>query len=412
MGTKIDRRLDVVLRERTTPDESPSLGKGSAGILGLIVLAASVAAWRWVGPWAALGLGAGVVLMRAGALRTPLSYRTVIHTKRVQISEEGIRPAGDRFIPRDEIAQALFQPRTGGRPTVRCLGRSQETLFEVEVEDEEEGEELLSALGKDASHVRTEFRVASPHANGVAGIGVNIVLTVLLFIAGCWLAGATGFAAAMVPWAAMVAWLVSLNLNQIVEVGVDGVLVRWAGRRRFIPFEDIGSGKVTEPGCFELELRNGKTWRVWASERNGHREAVMQIAALASRFYEARRAYLDGARAVDLATYVARGEREIAEWRAELTRLHDPETRGGYRVPGARGEDLWRVVEDTTAPEDARAGAAIALRNEAGAHPRLRVAAEAVASPRLRVALERAADPEAEEAALDEALEAFARERS
>lgn len=81
-------------------------------------------------------------------------------------------------------------------------------------------------------------------------------------------------------------------------------------------------------------------------------------------------------------------------------------------MPGARGEDLWRVVEDTTAPEDARAGAAIALRNEAGAHPRLRVAAEAVASPRLRVALERAADPEAEEAALDEALEAFARERS
>jgi len=95
--------------------------------------------------------------------------------------------------------------------------------------------------------------------------------------------------------------------------------------------------------------------------------------------------------------------------RAELARLLEPEGGGSYRDPAARGDDLWRVVEDTSAPEDARAGAAVALRNEDGAHPRLRIAAEAVASPKLRVALEKASDPAADDEALDEALEAFDR---
>jgi hypothetical protein len=102
---------------------------------------------------------------------------------------------------------------------------------------------------------------------------------------------------------------------------------------------------------------------------------------------------------------VARGTRPVAEWRSALTRI-SAEHEGGYRDGAMRKEDLWRVVEDAGAPEDARVGAAIALRAEEGAGARLRVAADAAASPKLRVALETAADPAVEESQLDEALEA------
>jgi hypothetical protein len=71
-----------------------------------------------------------------------------------------------------------------------------------------------------------------------------------------------------------------------------------------------------------------------------------------------------------------------------------------------REEDLWRVVEDPRASEDARAAAALLLRKslDAPGKARVRVAAEATASPKLRVALEASIsdDDAAALAALDE----------
>src|SRR5262249_20710300 len=73
----------------------------------------------------------------------------------------------------------------------------------------------------------------------------------------------------------------------------------------------------------------------------------------------------------------------------------------GYRQSAIRDEELWRVVEDPRAPQDARAGAALLLRrslDDAG-RARVRIAADAAAAPKLRVALDAAA------AGSDEAIE-------
>ena len=126
-------------------------------------------------------------------------------------------------------------------------------------------------------------------------------------------------------------------------------------------------------------------------------------ASLRARIVEAWQGHRLRAGETSVHGALARGERGVAEWRKALASIRSAD--GGYRQTATRDEDLWRVVEDVSAPADARAAAALALRSAADAPARLRVAAEAVASPHLRIALETAADREAEDAALDEALE-------
>jgi hypothetical protein len=135
----------------------------------------------------------------------------------------------------------------------------------------------------------------------------------------------------------------------------------------------------------------------------GKERAAMMRDALAQRIREAMEAHRARIGPRKLALQLARGERDKGEWITGLKKLQEGE--GGYRAAAVREEDLWRIVEDPGAPEEARAAAAILLRSNEGARPRLRIAAEAVASPRLRVALE-AEDEEA----VDEALEAYVRQ--
>jgi hypothetical protein len=123
-----------------------------------------------------------------------------------------------------------------------------------------------------------------------------------------------------------------------------------------------------------------------------HRDAVL------ARIGEAREAFRARGPAADVSALVGRGTRTRADWLAALTKLRDAE--GGYRDAVVREDDLWRVVEDPSAPEDARGGAALLLRSsldDAG-KARVRVAAEATASPKLRVALDAAAGDAQEEA--------------
>jgi len=71
-----------------------------------------------------------------------------------------------------------------------------------------------------------------------------------------------------------------------------------------------------------------------------------------------------------------------------------------------REEDLWEIVESSSAPEDARAAAALLLRgaeDDAPARVRLRVASEAIVSKKLRIAIEAAAG--SDDAAAEEALQ-------
>src|SRR5262249_62187220 len=83
---------------------------------------------------------------------------------------------------------------------------------------------------------------------------------------------------------------------------------------------------------------------------------------------------------------------------------HARDGAAGLRSAAVPDEELWRVIEDPTAPMDARAGAAAAIGrdlDEAG-RTRLRVAAAACAAPKLRVALSAVADEEEIEGAFAE----------
>jgi hypothetical protein len=109
----------------------------------------------------------------------------------------------------------------------------------------------------------------------------------------------------------------------------------------------------------------------------------------------------------DLAVSLMRGEQSVEGWRAKIAEAAPIEAQ--YR--DASKEALWRVVEDPQQPRDARAGAAMALRNDLGidGRERLRIVATECESPKLRIALETALDAE-DEQRIDEALENVSRQ--
>ena len=173
-----------------------------------------------------------------------------------------------------------------------------------------------------------------------------------------------------------------------VEVGRDGVLLSALHDRRFVPFHDIAH--VTENGdAVVLGLRSGEeiALHVWSGsfEDAAQRRA---LAAIVSRGAGGAAPRDDD----ELARQLARNGRALDEWISFARSL------GGegevYRTIAARRADLWRVVEDGAAPEDARVAAALALRVDADASDQVRLESVAAdsASPRVRVGIERAED--------------------
>lgn len=100
---------------------------------------------------------------------------------------------------------------------------------------------------------------------------------------------------------------------------------------------------------------------------------------------------------------VARGERATAEWLTALKELRPGAE--GYGAAVLREEDLLRVLENASAPENARAGAAIVLRRVPAARARVRVAPPPSRPLRLRVVLDRAVEDD--DPGLGEAVEAL-----
>jgi len=120
------------------------------------------------------------------------------------------------------------------------------------------------------------------------------------------------------------------------------------------------------------------------------------------------RAALRAARATQpmgsLTRRIARGGRPREAWLADIASLRNGAPQ--YRESAVREEDLWEIVESSSAPEDARAAAALLLRgaeDDAPARVRLRVASEAIVSKKLRIAIEAAAG--SDDAAAEEALQ-------
>jgi hypothetical protein len=195
-----------------------------------------------------------------------------------------------------------------------------------------------------------------------------------------------------------------------VDVGADGLLVRWFGTQRFIRIDTIHQtaqfervhGRYRYTGV-RVMLHNGEVYEIDVRASNLNAD---ETTALKARIDEAVARCRNEA-AVAVAEHLARGDRSVDLWVRGL-RNTGRGSHEGFRALAFDRDDLWRVLESSTSSPEARAAAAVVLTEGSDARDaqRIRVVADAVAEPRLRVALD--ASIHGDDAALATALDALA----
>ncbi len=346
-------------------------------------------------------------LLLFGGLATFFTRRNLPFAKRVpvklRVDDAGLsstpaEPGAVETIPAATISRAVKVPSKDGLAVRvgRKGGRDREYL----VPSERDADRVLEALGHDVAQTAASFRVMS---RSYASTGRAVVTIFGAMIAAMLLGGA---AAAIAPSFAglggatgMLALMLLFLWPAHVEVGGDGVLIRWLGQTRFIRHADIAAVAVTQRGfgrsrrnVVELELSSGEKVSVPTGAPTwDHGNAEI----LAARVRDARRASETGR--VEPSALLMRSGRAHDAWvRALRTREVTD-----LRSPAVQNDHLWRVIEDSGADASERAAAVVALgpdlRDEA--RERLKRAAKVVAAPKLRVVLEDGPDASEEELA-------------
>ncbi len=265
-------------------------------------------------------------------------------------------------------------------------------LVDVEVANDEDGQALLSAMRLDAARSVAQF----PMHYGTwrsAWIGAGLMLVAFGILIGILYRFATTpeeVFAVIVP-AAIVANVYALNDFVRVAVGADGIRVRrLLARARFVPFAAIDNVD-TDDRDIEIRLRDGRRIHLHHPSGRGwkpllFRDRALEGRKLVERLKEQLAAHRSHAGA-DGDRFLRAG-RDTHAWMRSVAEASD--TQASFRAPAVPVEALWRLVEDTTAPQTVRAGAALALREHLDDvdRARLRVNADACVAAQLRVALE------------------------
>ena len=279
--------------------------------------------------------------------------------------------------------------------------------YEALVADDPDAASIISAVSLPLR--RTRFTGAAPIRPGV----LHAIALGLIALAGLSIIALPGksLAVAIASPSLLLAACVGAfsQVRSSIDVGADGILRTWLRYRQFIPLRAIREAKVAGGDEIAVHLESGERVRVIFA-RNAHDIAGVERRNRDAALMRLNRS-LEANRNVSSPTWLiahlgCRG-RDRAQWVRDLADAHA--TASDYRASALRDEDLWRILEDPLAPEDARAGAAIALRrsDDPRAAARLRVAAEAIASPRLRVTLEASAREDVTDAMLADLLAAF-----
>jgi hypothetical protein len=318
---------------------------------------------------------------------------------------------GTERIARADIAGGYVAPRYG-ETVVVLQRRGLSPALELVVRDRREGLRLLARLGltaKDAVarfpamsrvHVHLGYVVCTMIAWGIGGTLLGHGLPPLV--------GPTGAAFAAVAWLSLV--LAFLLLPSHVEVGADGVLVRWLGWRRFVRSADIAAAALEALGhgharryILVLDLQDGERVQVPLGTSMwdfGHSQAVFK------RINEARASFATSGEPAHAEALVRKPKQSHRDW---VRALRDAPGLATHRRAATQPADLWRILEDPGADPLERAAAATTLGASAeGDPPRVARIAQATAAPRLRIALERAA--RGDDDALAVALAALERE--
>ncbi len=324
---------------------------------------------------------------------------------RVEVDDETLS-IGDKRIPRSVLTRGVAVPRANGMD-VQLAKRGID--IELGLEDEEQAKKLLAALGFDTHQTVARFlgmsrmqtstmRQLAVSFGGVFGVGLVAALAAAL---------APGFGAAVLILG-FVAVIGALLMPSRVEVGADGVLIRWLGRERFISHADIRDVASGAEGwgrgrrmLVKLELASGELYVIPTGIPFMD---AGKAAALTTRILHARDAFTRGEDAAPQALLV-RGGRSHAQW-VSLLRSRELVS---HRTADVPKDNLWRVIEDAGAEPIERAAAAVALGKDLTNDERKRLerAARATAAPKLRVVLEKAGEADEDELASElEELEA------
>jgi hypothetical protein len=336
------------------------------------------------------------------------NWRPVTKNVRVRADAKGVH-VGARFVPRSTIRSGLVVP--GAAPRV-LLRRRFALPIELQTSSKKEARGLLRALGLDVSQSVATFttlsRAAAKRRYGMV-LGVGMAACFLGFVRVLGPHPST-FAFAMLG-ATILAGVVLAVAPTRLDVGADGIALRWLGRTRFIAYEDIegvaryardwGRSKIYG---LSIVLRSAEEVLVPISMQEwGDGDPVSLIE---ERIEEAMHAFRKGGAAAD-AALLRRGERAMSDWISALRSLGAGANADLRTAPVPR-DRLFRIVEDPAAAPADRAAAAVALGGDLDddGRARLKAVAEATAAPRLRIAIEKAAT-EPDGAALEEALAAL-----
>ncbi len=346
----------------------------SAGLLLFVALRESVSLATF---FATAGL---VMMLSFVALARGARYRRG-PKRRVGADGRGLSVDGELVVPRHALLRARVRDEPDGAYSVIVEGRGLTPTYAVRVESARIAQALADTLEQAPQGVAV-FDALPPWAHRIRWLA--IILTTSPWILINILRYLPGFTIAIVLGLYVLVAL-PMVLPQKVAIGDDGVLLRWAGRRRFVPFGMLRAARATPLGL-ELELVDDRSIEI----RLGHRPDVdtSRREAMLDRIEEGMALHRSLEPADDEAL-LARGERPIDVWIQEMRMLGAGDA-FGYRTCAIPRERLWAVLENPSADPSAREGAALALRERLDEEERDRLGAVAqkIASPRLRIAID------------------------
>jgi hypothetical protein len=320
--------------------------------------------------------------------------------------DDGVLRVGRRSIARTHIIDGELT-KVGDVTAVQLRCRWPRSDLELRFDRRRDAKRLLKALAIDGSSARSKrFRTLSPVLSSNLTFALSGVLATFGCIALIPLALGGAPPLALAGAGALLASLIASHfVPSYVEVGADGVLLSWLGRKRFISHSDYDRVSVNVSG-FGV---NPQRVYVVLHHRDGRRTTIAAAIAdgaksdrLARRIRAAKKRYQRGS-PTPRAARLSRATRPSRDWVEELQRAVSTPS---HRKAALDRDTLWRIVEDPKSEEVDRAAAAVALMPDMPARERtkLRAVVTSTVSPRLRIALDSVAE-ERDAQAVAEALE-------
>ena len=339
----------------------------------------------------------------------------------LRVDPAGLHWNGALVLPRAAARRGVVVPESPEGPMVRIHGPKFSWPVELAVTDVADGRDILRALGLGASQIIATFvgRSRLLPSRGMR-VGWLVGAGIVFALAGFLLTSMAALKALLLM--PMIFPLIMLGFwPSRVDVGTDGVLVRWLGARKFVPYDEVDRVEPTDTGV-RLILEGGDRFVDLPvgpmQTRRPERPLEVQLRnerdALIERIKSAMIAPAVDAPAAQLEpSMLARGGRTPSDWLASL-RSMVAKREGRMRAAPVLDDQLWALLSDPSTSPSARAGAAVVLasHSDEGTREKLRIAAQSIASPKLRIVLETAAEGEERELELVRALDEVPDERA